>query len=157
MKFLFRSLLLVVLATFTVSTVVLAAEDHGTSQEAINLVKKTIEYYKKNGAEKTYAAINEQNPDFKFKDLYIYGGTIKGNGILNAHGANTKMIGKDMSELKDPDGVYIFKKVYEVAQSKEGKGWIDYKWPNPVSKQIEAKRTYIERVDDVYFACGIYK
>ena len=156
MKFLTQSLLIAVLALFAVSPV-LAAEDHGTSQEAVALVKKTIEYYKKNGAEKTYAAINAQNPEFKYKDLYIYAGAVKSNGIMAARGANLKMVGKDMSELKDPDGVYIFKKVYEVAQSKEGKGWIDYKWPNPVSKQIEQKSTYIERVDDIYFACGIYK
>lgn len=156
MKFLINSLFVAALTMFAASPV-LAAEDHGTSQEAIALVKKTIEFYKKNGAEKTYAAINAQSPDFKYKDLYIYGGPLKAGGLLAAHGANQKLIGKDLSDLKDPDGVYIFKKVFEVAQSKEGKGWIDYKWPNPVSKVIEAKSTYIERVDDIYFACGIYK
>ena len=156
MKFLSHWLLITVLAIFAIPPA-LAQEGKGSSQEAIALVKKTIEFYKKNGAEKTYAAINAQNPEFKQKDLYIFSGPVKNSALLTSHGANLKMLGKDMTQLKDADGVFIFKKVSEVAQSKDGKGWIDYKWPNTISKEIEPKSTYIERVDDVYFACGIYK
>jgi cytochrome c len=156
MKFMINHLIVAVLAIFAINLAV-ATEEHGTGQEAISLVKKTIEYYKKNGAEKTYAAINAQDPEFKVKDLYVFAAPLKQGGVLLAHGANTKMVGKDLGELKDADGVFITKKIYEMAQSKEGKGWVDYKWPNPVSKQIEQKSTYVERVDDIYFACGIYK
>lgn len=133
------------------------AEEKGTSAEATALVKKVIAYYKANGKEKTFAAINSQNPDFKYKDLYIFGALVKEGHPLDAHGANPKMVGKDMTLLKDAEGFPFAKKIIEIAQSKEGKGWVDYKWPNPVSKAIEQKSTYVERVDDTYFACGIYK
>jgi signal transduction histidine kinase len=59
--------------------------------------------------------------------------------------------------MRDGDGVFFVKKISEVAASKAGKGWVDYKWPNPITKELEQKSTYVERVDDVYFACGIYK
>jgi len=134
-----------------------AAEEHGTSQEAVALVKKAIDFYKKNGAEKTYQAINKQDPAFKTKDLYLFASPLKQGAPLAAHGANPKMVGKDLSQLKDADGNYFAQKMIDLAQSKEGKGWVDYKWPNPVSGQIEPKSTYVERVDDIYFACGIYK
>jgi signal transduction histidine kinase len=134
-----------------------AQEEHGTKDEAVALVKKAIDYYKKNGADKTYAAINNQDPNFKIKDLYLFAAPLKPTSPLLAHGANVKMVGKDLSQLKDADGNYIARMISEVAQSKDGKGWIDYKWPNPISKQIEQKTTYIERVDDIYFACGVYK
>jgi cytochrome c len=98
------------------------------------LIKKVITFYKANGKEKTFAAINAQSPDFK-----------------------SRMVGKDMGELNDADGFSFAKKITEIAISKEGKGWVDYKWPNPVTKAIEAKSTYIERADDVYFAVGVYK
>jgi len=156
MKFLINCLFVTILAMF-VATPALAADEHGTSQEAISLVKKTIDYYKKNGGEKTYAAINSQSSEFKFKDLYVFAAPIKSGGVLSAHGANPKLVGKDLSELKDADGNFITKRMVEVAQSKEGKGWVDYKWPNPVTKEIQQKSTYVERVDDIYFACGIYK
>lgn len=44
----------------------------------------------------------------------------------------------------------------DVANSK-GKGWVDYKWPNPTTKAVEAKSTYIEKTDDLVIGCGIYK
>ncbi len=45
---------------------------------------------------------------------------------------------------------------HHVGNSK-GSGWIDYKWPNPVTKAVEQKSTYVEKVDDVVVGCGIYK
>lgn len=156
MKALFCSLFAATLLMFSISPAG-AQEDHGTKQEATTLVKKAIDYYKKNGADKTFAAINAQDPEFKTKDLYLFASTLKPGAPLAAHGANPKLVGKDLSQLKDADGNFITRRMLEVAQSKDGKGWVDYKWPNPVSKEIEQKTTYVERVDDVYFACGVYK
>lgn len=41
--------------------------------------------------------------------------------------------------------------------SKKAEGWIDYRWPNPVTEVIESKSTYIEKVQDLVVGCGIYK
>ncbi|MCU6435716.1 cache domain-containing protein [Undibacterium sp. Jales W-56] len=133
------------------------AAEHATAQEATDLVKKVITYYKANGKDKTFAEINDPKGQFIVKDLYIFAGNIKAGGPTLAHGANPKLIGKSLGDLKDVDGVYFVRKMNEIANSKEGKGWVDYKWPNPTTKELEKKSTYIERVDDLYFACGIYK
>jgi len=61
-----------------------------------------------------------------------------------------------MLELKDADGEFFIKKFIEVAKTK-GNGWVDYKWVNPVSKKIEPKSTYIQKVDEYFLGCGIYK
>jgi len=156
MKAIFRCVFALMLTLFSL-TFAFAQEEHGTKDEAVSLVKKAIDYYKKNGPDKTYAAINNQDPNFKVKDLYLFAAPLKPTSPLFAHGANIKLVGKDLSQLKDADGNQISKMMADVAQSKDGKGWVDYKWPNPVSKQIEQKTTYVERVDDIYFACGVYK
>jgi signal transduction histidine kinase len=39
----------------------------------------------------------------------------------------------------------------------KGNGWLDYKWTNPVSKKVEDKSTYVQRHDDFFIGCGIYK
>ncbi len=148
---------LLIAATAFVAAAPSIAQDRGTAADATALVKKVIAFYKANGKEKTWAAINEQNPDFKYKDLYVFGSLAKEGSPLASHGANPRMVGKDMGELKDADGFPFAKKIIEIALSKEGKGWVDYKWPNPVTKAIEPKSTYVERVDDIYFAVGIYK
>ena len=33
----------------------------------------------------------------------------------------------------------------------------DYKFLNPVTKQIEPKSMYMEKLDDMLVGCGIYK
>ena len=155
MKAILRSLAVVLLA-FSMTSLAMAAE-HGTSQEAIDLVKKGISYYKANGKEKTFAEINNPKGQFISKDLYLFVGSVKAGGPTLAHGANPKLVGKTLGELKDVDGVFFVRKMGDIANSKEGKGWVDYKWPNPTTKELEQKSTYVERVDDIWFACGIYK
>lgn len=132
------------------------AADKGSPDEAVALVKKAIAYYKTNGRDKIIAEVNNHNPQFQEKDLYVFISPLAGGPLL-AHGVNPKLIGKNLDEMKDVDGVYFSRKFREVAQSKDGKGWVDYKWPNAQSGLIEAKSSYVERVDDMYFACGIYK
>ncbi len=57
-----------------------------------------------------------------------------------AHGANSKMIGKDLIDLKDSDGKAFVRERLEMAKTK-GKGWQDFKFTNPVTKRIEPKAT----------------
>lgn len=130
------------------------AADHGSAAEATAMVKKAIEYIKANGKDKAYAEINNPKGMFRDRDLYVFVYDMK--GVAQAHGANPKMLGKNLMELKDADGVLIVKSFLEIGNSK-GRGWVDYKWPNPVSKAIEAKSTYIEKYEDVVVGSGIYK
>ena len=78
------------------------------------------------------------------------------NGKVLAHGQNPKMVGKDMIEMKDADGKEFVKERVEIAKTK-GKGWQDYKFTNPQTKQIEPKSSYIEKYEDMIVGCGIYK
>ncbi len=144
---------------FTASVAVSAmamAQERGTAEEAVALVKKATAYYKANGKEKLAAEINSRSPQFQEKDLYLFMSPASG-GALIAHGANAKMVGKTLGDMRDVDGVNFVQKFREVANSKEGHGWVDYKWPNAKTGQLEQKSTYVERVDDVYIAAGIYK
>jgi signal transduction histidine kinase len=91
---------------------------------------------------------------FVDRDLYIFAYDLSGKCV--AHGANQKMIGIDLIGMKDPDGKEYVKERVEIAKMK-GKGWQDYKFPNPVTKKIESKSAYIEKADDVIIGCGAYK
>jgi cytochrome c len=130
------------------------AGDRGTPAEATAMVKKAIEYMKTNGRDKAYAEFNNPKGSFRDRDLYIFVYDMKGTTL--AHGTNPKLLGKNLMELKDADGTYIVKSFLEVGNSK-GKGWVDYKWPNPISKAIEPKTTYVEKYEDVVVGAGVYK
>ncbi|MET3129856.1 cytochrome c [Oxalobacteraceae bacterium GrIS 1.11] len=133
------------------------AADKGTADEAVAMVKKAADFLKKNGKDKAFAEFNNPKGQFIYRDLYIFTFLANGDGIERANGANVKLVGKNVSEMKDADGKYLIKDILALGASKAGQGWVDYKWPNPVSGAIEAKRTYVERVDDVVIGCGIYK
>ncbi len=125
-----------------------------SAAEATALVDKAIVFYKANGKDKALAEISNKQGQFVKGDLYVFVWDPK--GVILAHGANEKLIGKDMYPIKDTDGKQFVKEAVEMANAK-GSGWVDYKWTNPVSKKVEAKSTFAKKVDDLIFACGIYK
>ncbi len=150
-----RIFLMVVAWAFLVTFLSLSyAENAGTGAEAEALMKKAVAYMKAQGKEKAFAEISNQKGQFVDRDLYI--SVYDFNGTCLAQGANAKMIGKNFLDLKDPDGYEIVKERVKMAKVKD-KFWQEYKYTNPVSKKIEPKYTYCEKVGDVVFACGVYK
>ena len=130
------------------------AEANATKDDAVAMVKKGVAYMKANGKDKAYAAITDKQGPFIDRDLYL---TVYGlDGTVRAHGANEKMIGKNLIDLKDVDGKPFVKERVEMAQSKAS-FWQDYKFTNPTTKKIEPKTMYCERVDDAVVCGGIYK
>ena len=125
----------------------------GTADEAKTMVEKAAAFMKANGKEKAFKEFTE-GTHFKKDDLYIF--VIDMKGMTLAHGGNPKLVGKDMSGLKDADGKLFIKDMIDGATAK-GSGWSDYKWTNPVTKKIDPKSTYYLKVDDVILGCGIYK
>lgn len=126
----------------------------GSADEATALIEKSIAFYKANGKEKALAEISNPSGQFVKGELYVFIWNL--NGTVIAHGTNQKLIGKDVSGLKDADGKMFVKQGIELSKSK-GSGWVDYRWSNPVSKKMERKSTYVKKVDDMIFCCGIYK
>jgi cytochrome c len=142
------------LCAFTIGAAA-SASDKGSADEAVAMVKKAVAYMKDNGREKAYAAFGDTaNAQFHDRDLYIFVYDMSGNNL--AHGNNPKMVGKNLIDMKDHDGKYIIKGFVDMAGGK-GKGWVDYKWPNPVTKAIEQKSSYVEKVDNLIVGAGIYK
>jgi cytochrome c len=148
-----KAMLQAVILSLLCSTFAFAGE-RGTADEAVALVQKAVAYLKANGKEKAYAEFNNPNGQFKDRDLYIF--VIDMTGLEWANGANQKIVGKNVLDLKDADGKPMVKNFIELAKTK-GKGWVDYKWPNPVQHTVESKSTYLEKYEDVLVASGIYK
>ena len=130
------------------------AAERGTAEEAVSLVKKAVVYLQANGKDKAYADFSNPNGEFKDRDLYIF--VIDMDGMEWANGANAKIIGKNVIDLKDADGNTMVKNFIALAKTK-GSGWVDYSWPNPVTKKVDRKSTYLEKSGDVLIASGIYK
>ncbi len=127
---------------------------NATAADATAMVKKGVAFIKAQGKDKAYAEISNKQGQFNDRDLYlvVYGL----DGVVRAHGANEKMVGKNLLELKDIDGKPFVKERVELAQTK-GSFWQDYKFTNQVSKKIEPKSAYCEKLDDTVVCGGVYK
>ena len=44
-----------------------------------------------------------------------------------------------------------------VRQAEESPGWVEYDIVNPTTGRVQAKMSYVMKVDDVYIGCGVYK
>ena len=124
-----------------------------TKAEAEALVKKTVAYAKANGVEKCLHEVNNPAGQLKNGDLYIFVYDL--NGTVMAHGANTKMIGKNLMKTQDGDGKFYVMDLVTLGKT-QGKGWLAFKFPNPVTRAIEPKVAYVELYDGLVFGSGVY-
>jgi signal transduction histidine kinase len=141
-------------AFLALASITAQADDQRASEpEAQAMVKKAIEFYKKNGKDKALAEFMKKPGPFVDRDLYVTVYTMNADSLAHI---NPKMVGKNMMELRDGNGKYHIKERMEAA-AKGTSGWQDFTFFNPVSKKIEPKRMYWEKYDDLVFACGAYK
>jgi len=140
-------------ALFACANVAVAGE-FATKDEATAMVKKAVGFIKDQGVDKAYAEISNKSGQFVNHDLYV---VVYGlDGKVLAHGANGKLIGKDMLDAQDVDGKFFVKERVELAKAKPT-FWQDYKFANPVSKKVEPKEMYCERVGETAVCAGVYK
>lgn len=131
-----------------------ALAERATAKEAVTMVKKGVAYIKANGKEKGYAEITSKTSRFRDRDLYlvVYGL----DGMVWAHGLNEKMVGKVLIELKDIDGKEFVRERTELGKT-NSTFWQDYKFTDPLTRKVEPKQMYCERLDDTVVCGGIYK
>jgi signal transduction histidine kinase len=155
MKPVVRSLQFVVTVALAASAgVALAKSEFATKEEAVAMVKKGVAFIKAQGKDKGYAEITSKKGQFTDRDLYlvVYGL----DGMVHAHGANEKQVGRNLIDLKDVDGKPFVKERVDLGRSK-GTFWQDYKFTNPVSRKIEPKQMYCERLEETVVCGGVYK
>src|SRR3972149_11185756 len=130
-----------------------SAATGATKDEAVALVKKAVAYIKTEGPDKAYPAISNPSGKFGDRDLYI---VVYGlDGVVLAHGANASRVGTNQIDDKDPDGKAFVKERVELAK-KQPSFWQTYKFMNPVTKKVEPKEMYCERLDQTAVCGGVY-
>ncbi len=148
---------LVSIAMLAVSLSVGAQDAHGTKDEAVAMAKAAVSHIKDVGAEQAYKDFNDAgNAAWHKKDLYVF--VTRYDGTTLANGANVKLVGKDVSGLKDQDGKPFIADMIALAR-KSGSGWVDYSWPHPETRKPQAKASYVVATpgNDAALGVGIYR
>jgi hypothetical protein len=130
------------------------AGESASKDEAVAMVKKAVGVIKDLGVEKAYPEISDKAGPFHDRDLYVV--VYQLDGVVLAHGSNVKFVGKNMIDAQDVDGKPYVKERVELA-AKQASFWQDYKFVNPVSKKVEPKEMYCEKLNNTAVCAGVYK
>lgn len=132
------------------------AQQRADAEDAVSLVKRTISLIERDGIKSVVRAINNRDRRFLDRDLYLFVHDLRVPALLLAHGGNKNLVGKNTINLRDQNGKYFVRDLYEVVRTR-GSGWVDYRWANAKTKKFEEKSSYVERVGDYFVGVGVYK
>lgn len=134
------------------------AEQKSSEADALALIGKAQEYIKLHGVEKSFLEFNRLDSPFnvrseinKIGDLYLF--TLDYKGLQLVHGKNTKVRGQVTMQMRDRNGTFLIRDMALLC-ARDGKGWVSYVWPNPISKVLEQKKSYIERIPGTQTCIG---
>jgi methyl-accepting chemotaxis protein len=67
------------------------------------------------------------------------------NHVVIVHGAKASLAGKNLVNLQDPNGKYIYQEIVKTANAKSKGGLVEYMWPKPNYKEAKPKFSYVQR------------
>ena len=140
---------------FFLAVAVVSVQAAEPRDEAVTLVQAAVAYYKTNGLEKSIDEFSNPKGQFSKGEFYVFAYDM--NGTMMAHPNNPKLIGQNLLDVPDATSKNFYRKTIITTALKDGKGWVDYKYQNPKTKEQENKTTYFEKADDLIICCGIYK
>jgi hypothetical protein len=140
-----------VLASLAVVGLAVAGE-RGTPDEARRLLERAIDLVEEGGEEVALAAFNDPDGAFVDRDLYVF--CIGPDYKISAH-PDSGMRGVDIHTLKDPDGKEIGREMIEIG--KRGGGSLEYRWVNPVTREVEPKISFLAPAGEQLCGVGAYK
>jgi len=136
----------------------MASAQSADAVKAEALVKQAVAFAKANGVEKLLQETNNGSGKFHVaagSDLYIF--IYDDKGTVKAIGYNTgALVGKNRIDMKDPDGKMVIQELLKMTKTK-GKGWVDYKYPDPTDNKVKGKSSYVELYEGLTIGSGIYK
>jgi cytochrome c len=123
-----------------------------TPDEAKALGDKAATLLAKEGSQ-AFAAFRDPKGEFIKGDLYIT--VIDRKGVIQSH-PNAKLIGVNMWEATDTDGVKFTQEAWKAVEHVDAAWQTPYKFTNPVTRKLETKKAWVHKVGDYVVICGVY-
>ena len=152
MRIAFLAMCVFVLAS--VASAAAPAETKYVADDAKALALKAAELIQSTGLDAARVAFH-QDGEFKHDELYV--NVINTAGIWLVYPPMPSGEGRSVLDIQDANGKFIVREIIKVAE--QGEGWVDYRWLNPVTKQVRTKMSYAKRVSgtDMIVYVGIYQ
>jgi cytochrome c len=125
-----------------------------TAEQAQALSERAAAYISVVGEKKAFTDFTRHDGGFVDGELFVF--CYDRSGVNLANGGNPAFVGRNLLHLKDTNGREPVALGVNMA-FEQGRGWIEFKWPNPASKKIERASAYMIRTHDVACGVGYYK
>ena len=130
-----------------------SAEEYGTKDQAIAMVKRAIARVNEIGFEAAKVEFMDRNGKFIDRDLYLI--VVDPAGIRVVHGQNPKLIGKTYIEAVDVNGKEYGKEVMQIAAG-PGTGWVSFMFKDPITGKVLPKENFVEKAGNYIYLSGVY-
>lgn len=128
------------------------AAERATPLEARAMFDQAVKYMEANGAERAFAAFNNQKGKFVRKDLYVF--VIDDKGVYHASGAAPEsLVGLKVIDTTDAAGNPLFRNMID-ATRKAPEATVRYVWLNRATNKVEPKASYVRKVGDYVVGVG---
>ncbi len=129
-----------------------AATERATPREARSLFEQAVQYMQENGAERAFAAFNNQKGKFVRKDLYVF--VIDDKGVYHASGAAPEaLVGLTVLNTTDAAGNPLFREMIDSTRRTQ-EATVRYMWLNRVTNKVEPKVSYVRKVGSYVLGVG---
>ncbi len=125
----------------------------GTADEAVALVQRALTLRQRVSGEAFLRTLTDPNQPYYDRDMYVF--VLEASGVYLAFGGNPQRVGTRVQDVPGIAGDALVRDI--VAQGDRGPGWVEYDFRNPVSGQVQAKMSYVQRINEGYLGCGVYK
>ena len=153
--------LLCLLALFTLSPCLVSVSPVATAvaadqeNQVKELVKSAVKLIKSKG-EAAFAELSVKEGVWHKGETGIFVSSETGLEVANA--AQPELVGKNLWDLKTPDGKLIVQEQWKLVKTK-GEGWIDGLWVKPGTDRATTCRTFVQGVkikDKAYMVGAAY-
>jgi cytochrome c len=131
-----------------------ATELRGTLEEARQMLGRAAAHYEEAGREQALKDFTEKKEPFIDRDLYVF--CYGPDRTISGHGADSGLLGTDVDGLRDVDNVAFGTLIMEAVQESADEGFVEYKWLNPLTREVEPKVSIVRLIGEDVCGVGIY-
>ncbi len=131
--------------------------EHAESRRLVDSVTRAAELFGQRGPE-ACAEFKREGGEWRRGDAYIF--VIDMEGQTVCHPAKPDLEGRNILEIRDPDGKPVVRLFLRQLAGGSEEGWVHYLWPRPGETVLGWKSTYVRRTSaagsDYIVGSGVY-
>ena len=113
--------------------------EHQASRDLVDFVTRAAERVAESGAG-ACEAFKRDGGEWREGERYVFVLDMQGNAICHP---SPSLEGRNLSEVRDPDGKPIMKLILRQLERGASDGWVHYLWPRPGTSVLTWKSTYV--------------